>query len=30
MAMLSLEIITPEKVLVKEDVDMVESNGTLG
>lgn len=30
MAMLSLEIITPEKVLVKEDVDMVEANGTLG
>jgi F-type H+-transporting ATPase subunit epsilon len=28
--MLSLEIITPEKVLVKEDVDMVEANGTLG
>jgi F-type H+-transporting ATPase subunit epsilon len=30
MAMLSLEIITPEKVLVKEDVDMVEANGVLG
>jgi F-type H+-transporting ATPase subunit epsilon len=30
MAMLSLEIITPEKVLVKEDVDMVEANGALG
>jgi F-type H+-transporting ATPase subunit epsilon len=30
MAMLSLEIITPEKVLVREDVDMVEANGTLG
>ena len=30
MAMLSLEIITTEKVLVKEDVDMVEANGSLG
>ena len=30
MAMLSLEIITPEKVLVKEEVDMVEGNGVLG
>jgi len=30
MAMLSLEIITPEKVLVKEEVDMVEANGSLG
>ena len=29
MAMLSLEIITPEKVLVKEEVDMVEANGSL-
>jgi F-type H+-transporting ATPase subunit epsilon len=30
MAMLSLEIITPEKVLVKEEVDMVEGSGALG
>jgi F-type H+-transporting ATPase subunit epsilon len=30
MAMLSLEIITPEKVLAKEEVDMVEANGALG
>jgi F-type H+-transporting ATPase subunit epsilon len=30
MAMLSLEIITPEKILVKEEVDMVEANGSLG
>jgi F-type H+-transporting ATPase subunit epsilon len=30
MAMLNLEIITPEKVLVKEEVDMVEANGALG
>jgi len=30
MATLSLEIITPEKVLVKEEVDMVEANGSLG
>ena len=30
MAMLSLEIITPEKVLVNEEVDMVEGNGVLG
>jgi F-type H+-transporting ATPase subunit epsilon len=30
MAMLSLEIITPEKVLAKEEVDMVEANGVLG
>ena len=30
MAMLSLEIITPEKVLVKEQVDMVEGSGALG
>jgi len=30
MATLSLEIITTEKVLVKEDVDMVEANGSLG
>ena len=28
--MLSLEIITPEKVLVKEEVDMVEGSGALG
>jgi F-type H+-transporting ATPase subunit epsilon len=28
--MLSLEIITPEKVLVNEEVDMVEANGSLG
>mgnify|MGYP001155557264 CR=1 FL=1 len=30
MAMLNLEIITPEKVVVKDEVDMVEANGTLG
>lgn len=30
MAMLSLEIVTPEKVLVKDEVDMVEANGALG
>jgi len=30
MAMLSLEIITPEQVLVKEDVDMVEATGATG
>lgn len=30
MAILSLEIITPEKVLVKEEVDMVEATGSLG
>lgn len=30
MAMLSLEIITPEKVLVNEEVDMVEAKGALG
>lgn len=30
MAMLSLEIITPEKVVVKDEVDMVEANGALG
>jgi F-type H+-transporting ATPase subunit epsilon len=30
MAMLSLEIITPERVLVKEEVDMVEANGVVG
>lgn len=30
MAMLDLEIITPERVLVKEEVDMVEANGALG
>lgn len=30
MAVLSLEIITPEKVLVNEDVDMVEASGALG
>jgi F-type H+-transporting ATPase subunit epsilon len=28
--MLSLEIITPEKTLVKEEVDMVEARGVLG
>jgi F-type H+-transporting ATPase subunit epsilon len=30
MAMLSLEIITPDRVLVKEEVDMVEANGMVG
>jgi F-type H+-transporting ATPase subunit epsilon len=30
MAMLSLEIITPEQVLVKEEVDMVEATGVTG
>lgn len=30
MSQLHLEIITPEKILVKEDVDMVEAVGTLG
>ena len=28
--MLNLEIITPEKVLVSEEVDMVEAKGSLG
>jgi len=28
--MLNLEIITPERVLVHEEVDMVEANGALG
>jgi F-type H+-transporting ATPase subunit epsilon len=28
--MLNLEIITPERVLVHEEVDMVEANGSLG
>jgi F-type H+-transporting ATPase subunit epsilon len=30
MAMLSLEIITPDRVLVKDEVDMVEANGVVG
>ncbi|MCX8022879.1 MAG: F0F1 ATP synthase subunit epsilon [Syntrophorhabdaceae bacterium] len=30
MATLSLEIITPERVMVKEEVDMVEAKGELG
>lgn len=30
MGMLNLEIITPERVLVHEEVDMVEANGALG
>ncbi len=28
--MLHLEVITPERVMVSEDVDMVEGRGTLG
>ncbi|NLW36911.1 MAG: F0F1 ATP synthase subunit epsilon [Syntrophorhabdus aromaticivorans] len=30
VSMLNLEIITPEKVLVSEEVDMVEAKGSLG
>lgn len=30
MAKLHLEIITPEEVLLRDEVDMVEANGTLG
>ena len=30
MATLSLEVITPDRVLVKEEVDMVEANGMVG
>lgn len=30
MAMLNFEIITPEKLLVQEEVDMVEATGELG
>jgi F-type H+-transporting ATPase subunit epsilon len=30
VSMLSLEVITPERVLVQEEVDMVEAKGALG
>lgn len=30
MGMLDLEIITPERIVAREKVDMVEANGTLG